>query len=204
MNKYTHIEAAVDSFVLRLLVALGYETGMLVCFPQLRLDLRFGETLRDSIADYTIFDVLSFFRMVVMEDKNVNEVKKNSVPQMIGQAVAAHATNKPKADQDGPASKSARTTAKPESEPTDNIPILGVRVNGNYFFFYAITISEDIEAALDSCTVAKKSTALYRLGDENGLNFMNANDRKVIVRVLSLMLDQIKAMGATAERQFSI
>lgn len=206
MNKYTHIEAAVDSFVLRVLIALGFEDGFLVSFPQLRLDLRFGETVRESIADYTIFDVISFFRMVVMEDKNVKEGKKNSVPQMFGQAVAAHATNKPKADQDGPARKAARLTTKPAAEPEsepDTIPMLGVRVNGNHFFFYAITITEQIVAAMDSCTVPTKATVMYRLGDENGLNFLKAEDREVIVRVLSLMQERITFLGAESERQFS-
>lgn len=156
IEKYPNLEAVVDSFVLRLLIALGYEEDMLVAVQQFRLKLPWGVTEKESIADFTIMDVLSFLKIFIIEDKNLDSVRLDSTPQVFGEAVAVNATNRLIRAQE-PARKKAATgdfmqptVSSPSAEPSG--PLLGVRVNGTRFFFYSIIIPERIETAMECRT----------------------------------------------------
>jgi len=83
LEKYSDHESMVDSFVALLLHRLQYYDGMLFPVQQLRLKLKFGpHDEKLSIADFTIMDLLAFYRMAVVEDKSRDNQKVNSLPQL--------------------------------------------------------------------------------------------------------------------------
>lgn len=92
--KYSNHESGVDAFVSLLLSELGFMQEWLWLFPQLSLPLMFGKIAKTAIADFTILDVFSFYRMAVVEDKSENEIRQNSEPQIIAEAIAVHQQNK--------------------------------------------------------------------------------------------------------------
>ena len=202
IEKYPKLEAAVDSFVLRVLIALGYEDGMMVAVPQFRLKLPWGVTVKESIADFTIMDVLSFLKIFIVEDKNLSVMRMDSTPQMFGEAVAVNATNRAIHSQEPARKKSAvgdfqKPAATPAPAQESPAPLLGVRVNGTRFFFYSITVTERIETAMESRTPPAEETVMYGAGDGAGYDFLIEKDRKVIITILSLMYAHISAAGAS-------
>ena len=73
MHKYSHLESPVDSFVFQLLCHLGFNDNWLYISPQLHLKLRSNERSIMSKADFTLMDITSFYRVVVVEDKKTDE-----------------------------------------------------------------------------------------------------------------------------------
>ena len=94
LKKYQDQESIVDSFVSLLLEKLGFFDGWLYAFPQMKVPLLYGDaTLKEATADFTILDVLSFYRMAVIEDKRLQDTIINSEPQLIAEAIALHQAN---------------------------------------------------------------------------------------------------------------
>ena len=88
-------EAIVDSFIHHLLISFGYFDGNLYAFPQLRLRLEFGDdTSNLAIADFTILDIQSYFRMAIFEEKSIAQENVDSRFQMIAEILAIHFANR--------------------------------------------------------------------------------------------------------------
>ena len=62
MDKYSHLESPVDSFVFQLLCYLGFNDDWLYIFPQMQLRLRSKNKEVISKPDFTLMDIISFFR----------------------------------------------------------------------------------------------------------------------------------------------
>jgi len=212
-EKYPTVEALVDEFVsllLRELMAGLDEADWLYVFPQLPLPLIFGtppnETERRAIADRTILDVGSFYRMSVFEDKSVDQKRINSEPQLIAEAIAAHQANMQIKGE--PATKRQRSA---EADPaTLDEPMLAVRVNGEQFYFYSVRVTEPLLQAMAAKTEAASPTDVLKLCrwpagvvEGQGLSFFSADDRRVIVTVLDLMCQCSARAGRASRRRES-
>jgi len=182
IRKYSNLESSADAFVQLLLFYLGYFEDMLFAFPRLKLPLIFGDDEKDAIADFVILDILSYFRMAVLEDKSSDRDFVDSEAQMIGEAIASCQQNMSIL---GPGNKRQRT----DTATTINEEIFGVRVNGTYFHFYLIPITNSILNAMESKTSTNIPTDVNKY--ELTLNFLVANDRETIILFLSVMRNSI-------------
>ena len=132
---YDH-ESVVDSFVQLLLYRLGYFDDLLYVFPQLRLQLRYGQGLETgrrctAEADFTVMDGLSNSRMaVVVDERLVDSQNSNSEPQLIAESIALYQAHDFTVEKKGATTTTASVTVRP--------PVVGVRVNGFHFWFYQI------------------------------------------------------------------
>jgi len=68
-----------------LLEKLGFFDNWLYAFPQMRIPLMYGNIKKWTIADFAIIDVLSYYRMAVVEDKRFDDQSRNSEPQLIAE-----------------------------------------------------------------------------------------------------------------------
>ena len=105
------------------------------------------------MADFTILDVVSFYRSCFSEDKSVKEVLVDSSPQMIAEAAfALHQLNSEypitnTSPSSSPSSSEAASDIADHSEAIvveehiSPVPIVGVRVSGFQFYFYSIPYS---------------------------------------------------------------
>jgi hypothetical protein len=84
-RKYVTHESFVDDFVKHLLHEMGFNEGMLYIAPQMRIKLTFGAVEKMATADVTVIDMLTYARIAVIEDKNWDEMQKNtdSTPQLV-------------------------------------------------------------------------------------------------------------------------
>lgn len=206
MHKYWAVEALVDEFVSLLLRELMVgldESDWLYVFPQLPLPLVFGvppeHTEKMAVADRTIVDVGSFYRMSVFEDKSVKQQRVNSEPRLIAEAIAAHQANMQIKRE--PAAKKAKA-AMPASEDE---PMLAVRVNGDLFYFYSVRVAAPLLQAMATKTEATETTDVLKLcrdGTE-GLSFFSRDDRRVIVETLDQMCQCIARAGRVSRRRES-
>jgi hypothetical protein len=159
--KYPNHESMVDSFMTLLLKELGYFSGLLFALQQYRLPLIFGENQyeKESIADFLIMDLVSYYKMAVVEDKSVDEIRTNSLPQLVAESIALSQCNVVKEEEISGAAKFFKTkhdqgigasrdlgslaVAEDESQGKGNNSdhVIGIRVNGTVFHFYSIEIS---------------------------------------------------------------
>jgi len=194
LHKYYTSEAIVDSFVYLLLYLLKYESEMRSVVPQFKMKLHFGgvegNNDKESIPDFLIMDILSYFKMVIIEDKSYKDDKVDSFPQLFGEILAMIATNKAKAEK-----------LKLDSNSSTEIFFLGVRVNGTIFHFHAVGQCEEIMMCLEMLTEATNTTNTFRL--EDGFDFMVAQHRQVIIYVLDKFRLHISDAGSNSVRQNS-
>lgn len=188
-SKFHNRESAVDSFVFILLYELGFFSGMLYAFPQLDIPLKFGSQDCHAIADFGILDIVSFYRMAVVEDKSVNNEVLNSEPQLLAEAIAAHQMNVEL--------ESSLTQEFTSEQEIDNI-IYGVRVNGNYFSFYEIPISPSILQAMNYESSTNTDNFVKRVSN---LNFLKKKERENIIRILEYLRNQISSRGIGSKRR---
>lgn len=198
MQKYVSCEALVDFFIVQLFSALGYNDGMLSTVPQFKMNLHFGGgNDRESIPDFLIMDILSYLKMVIVEDKNWNLMKFNSFPQLFAEIIAMFATNEVKEQE----TKKARIEESvPSNDSVDEALALGVRVNGSVFHFHGVGRSPEVLKSLESLQVASDATNTIRLGPEAGLDFLIPEQRKQIIYVLDKFLENIVNMGRDSPR----
>ena len=223
MLKYPTVEALVDEFVsllLRELMTGLQESDWLYVFPQLPLPLVFGmhpdQTEKRAIADRTIVDVGSFYRMSVFEDKSVAQQRVNSEPQLIAEAIAAHQANmqikhQPAANKDQRVAKKQRNDAPAAPmvvAPALDAPMLAVRVNGEQFYFYSVRVTESLLQAMATKTEAAQVTAVLKLcrwrpesAEGEGLSFFSPDDRRLIVETLDQMCQCIARAGRASPRR---
>jgi hypothetical protein len=191
VRKYSNLESGVDAFVQLLLFYLGFFEQMLFPFPQLKLPLLFGDVEKDAIADFVVLDILSFFRMAVIEDKILDRHHVDSEAQMVGEAIASCQQNNKIV---GPAAKKQRTNIS--TVPNDEI--FGVRVSGTFFHFYIIPVSPAVLGAMESKKATNVHTEIIKY--ESILNFIEESHRETIIRFLSAMRTVISRQGASRGR----
>lgn len=210
--KYPNHESMVDSFMTLLLKELGYFSGLLFALQQFRLPLIFGENqyFKESIADFLIMDLVSYYKMAVVEDKSVNESRTNSLPQLVAESIALYQCNvtkeeefggtrkylKVKHDQGiGSSSDLGRCAVEKEehNEKGNGLDhVIGIRVNGTVFHFYSIEISEAVCDAMRTLKPTTKQTPIVEIGKPQGYDFWNQQDRDVIILLLDYLRDIIK------------
>lgn len=92
LNKYVEHESIVDAYVMLLFFYTGYFENLLFVFPQLCLTLSYGLTgseVKSAIGDFTILDIMSFFRVSIVEDKSTLK-DVDSFPQLVAEMIAMH------------------------------------------------------------------------------------------------------------------
>lgn len=209
--KYHNLESAVDGFVYLLLYHVGFFDDWLYIFPQYEMVLAYGNnTSYKSKPDFTIMDVLSFYRVAVIEDKREqNSETVNSEPQLIAELIAIHQNNlfavaKKRKVEDGDDGNESKSTIKNEN-------LVGIRVNGLKFFFYNFTMTESLSQAMTSSKQAIAETTVTRFGDTQplldapprGLNFLYPPDREIIIDTLIEIKCIVSKQGRTSDRRNS-
>jgi hypothetical protein len=196
MKKYKEHESAVDSLVSLLLMHLGFYDDLLFVLPQLRLSIKYGESdKRESKGDFTILDILNFYRMAVIEDKNFQSEDMNSLPQLCAELIALYQHN-------GETERALkRIKLGPKVEDQMKSPLVGIRVNGKYFNFYLFSMSEQIETAMKTQTKANEPTKVYRLG--TGFQFFDKEERKTIISILDCLQLYLTEISSNAPRMHS-
>ena len=196
MKKYKEHESAVDSLVSLLLMHLGFYDHLLFVLPQLRLSIKYGESdKRESKGDFTILDVLNFYRIAVIEDKNYQSEDLNSLPQLCAELIALYQHN-------GETERALkRIKLNPKVEEQMKSPLVGIRVNGKYFNFYLFSMSEQIETAMKTQMKANEPTKVYRL--ETGYQFFDKEERRKIISTLDCLQFYLTEISSSAPRMHS-
>ncbi len=197
ISKYLSNEAMVDSLVSLLFHELGFYTGMLYPVPQHSLPLQYGGDVTSTAkADFNIIDVLSFCRLVVAEDKNLASIRVNSFPQLMAECISAVQKN-----------LETSTLCKrkwEELEESTDSPMLGMRVNGTFFYFYNINVSRPILSAMKFKGPASEDTIIEMVGGSEGLNFLVPAHREKIITILDAWRADIEKKGRDSLRRLSI
>ena len=197
ISKYLTNEALVDSLVSLLFQELGFYSGMLYPVPQHSLPLQYGgEVNATAKADFTIIDVLSFCRMVVAEDKNQASFRVNSFPQLMAESISAVQKNLE-------TSTSCKRKWEKLDESIGDSAMLGLRVNGTFFFFYNINVSRPILSAMKFKGPASEDTSMKMVGGSEGLNFLDPAQREVIITILDAWRADIEKKGRDSVRRLS-
>lgn len=196
ISKYISNEAMVDSLVSLLFHELGFYTGMLYPVPQHSLPLQYGGDVSSTAkADFNIIDVLSFCRLVVAEDKNLASIRVNSFPQLMAECISAVQKN-----------LETSTLCKrkwEELEESTDSPMLGLRVNGTFFYFYNINVSRPILSAMKFKGPASEDTIIKMVGGSEGLNFLVPAHREKIITILDAWRADIEKKGRDSLRRLS-
>ena len=215
ISKYAEIESPVDLFMVLLLYELGYYDERLFAFPQFPMDLRFGDTSKQAIPDITVMDVLSFMRMIVVEDKKSNAMRYlNSEPQLIAELIAMHQRNnweknvskkrgwtEPEKEKVEEKQEEQESNQEPESlqdllKSEDGL--VGIRVTGTSFCIYVMRVSEHVLNAMNCQTQAVNDTYVQRIGP---LDFKNENDRGLLISFLDYFRLIMIEKGASSVRR---
>ena len=197
ISKYLTNEALVDSLVSLLFHELGFYFGMLYPVPQHSLPLQYGgEVNATAKADFNIIDVLSFCRMVVAEDKNQASIRVNSFPQLMAESISAVQKNLETAT-------SCKRKWEELDESIGDSAMLGLRVNGTFFFFYNINVSRPILSAMKFKGPASEDTSMKMVGGSEGLNFLDPAQREVIITILDAWRADIEKKGRDSVRRLS-
>ena len=199
ISKYLTNEALVDSLVSLLFHELGFYSGMLYPVPQHSLPLQYGGDVNATAkADFNVIDVLSFCRMVVAEDKSGANARVNSFPQLIAESISAVQKNL-----ETSTSCKRKWEQLVEEESATDSTVLGLRVNGTFFFFYNILVSRPILSAMKLKGPASEDTLIKMVGGSEGLNFLVPEHREVIVTILDAWRVDIEKKGRDSVRRLS-
>jgi hypothetical protein len=178
--KFGNVEAIVDLFVAFLLERIGFYQGRLFTCPQFPHQIHFGTEQRIASPDFTIMDVLSFFRAVVIVEKstdssNVVAEEMDVEAQLIAGAIAIYQANESKMKQN--------SHVKKEPAFVDNTTILGIKVKGMEFTFYAISITSHIITAMKMCAHTHHKSCVSKFGPHT---FLSTEGRRLIIHVLHI------------------
>mmetsp|Transcript_10488 Transcript_10488/g.9408 ORF Transcript_10488/g.9408 Transcript_10488/m.9408 type:complete len:441 (-) Transcript_10488:52-1374(-) len=202
-SKYSKVEKAVDLFVIFLLQRLGFYDNRLFAFPGLPHRIYFGSETKDAIPDITIMDILSYFRIAVIEDKTEdNPVNENKIEaQLIAEAIAIYQDRKRSRSLFEEDSNVNSSTSELNVTSDDDIPVvLGIRVKGTVFHFYVVPISDQILAALNSQKSTTETTQVKKLGP---LDFKFTADRTKIIQILDAFHEVATKCGKDSKRRKS-
>jgi hypothetical protein len=145
-----------------------------------------------AIADYTILDIISFYRCCFCEDKSVKEVLVNCGPQIVAEGIALHQQNSRLANAVSSAVDSGSTaTAGASAVPS---PIVGVRVSGFQFYFYSIPYSKAVLTAMQSKMHPLDPTEVVCY-PQDGLNFLSQAQRPMIISLLDSLRTTVAKAG---------
>lgn len=198
ISKYTSNEALVDSLVNLLFYELGFYSGMLYPVPQHSLPLQYGgDETATAKSDFNVIDVLSFCRMVVAEDKNQASIRVNSFPQLMAESISAVQRNME-------TSTACKRKWEDLGESTGDSTMLGMRVNGTFFYFYNIEVSQNILSAMKLKTAAGTRTTMKMVGGSEGLNLLDPAQREIIITILDAWRDDIEKKGRESVRRLSL
>jgi len=89
-------------------------------------------------------------------------------------------------------------------ESATDSAILGLRVNGTFFFFYNVIVSRPILFAMKLKWPASEDTLIKMLGGSEGLNFLVSEHRVVIVTILDAWRADIEKKGRDSVRRLSV
>ena len=199
INKYPTREGIVDGFVNDLLTAVGFKDGMLYPFPQFEFSLWFGGYKKTAQPDFSMLNIVSFYRMVVVEDKSKNKGNPNSEPQLIAEAIALHKANL--SIEKGRAEKRQKTNHGSSSSQEElSNEVFGLRVNGSLFSFYKIPVTNSILDVMKTMQEAHQVTQVQRYGSADGLDFLEENSRRDIIHILDYFCCSIRDRGLRSER----
>ena len=210
-DKYKNHESAVDCLLRHLLSALGFNDDRLFSFPQLRIPLNFGRAdVNWAIADYTILDIISFYRCCFCEDKSVKEVLVNCGPQIVAEGIALHQQNSRLANAVSSAVDSGSTATAGANAGSDTdtdvvavpSPIVGVRVSGFQFYFYSIPYSKAVLTAMQSKMLPLDPTEVVCY-PQDGLNFLSQAQRPIIISLLDSLRTTVAKAGTNSVRRSS-
>jgi hypothetical protein len=198
--------SVVDCFVQTLFSSLGYNDGWLFTFPQFNLPLVYGnvQSLKRAKADLLVSDVLSFFCMSVVKDKILQSEMVSSEPQMVAEAIACSQSNARSKKRKLSAISAQANTGDEESHESssaqeftdDDGDIYGVRVNGFWWYFYVIPVSEALLTAMDSKCSPSATTTVHQC--ESKFDWRHQEDRLHIITVLDAMRQLLVAKAAAS------
>jgi len=195
--KYENYESNIDHFMIHLLNEMGFNEGSLYVFPQMRMNLLYGDQKAMATADFTILDLLSFARIVIVEDKNVKEMRResDSTPQLVAEGIALAQYN-----------YAIEQKTKKRKALEELTTIYGIRVTGHFLNFYVLPISSEIQLSMDRGVLASTTSKMFRYqtNSQLGLNFLDENERSVIIRILSILQKIAKQTGEMSDRRDSL
>jgi hypothetical protein len=210
VKKYQDQESIVDSFMHLLLGMLGFFDGWTYAFPQMKVSLTYGDATKEATADFTILDVLSFYRMAIIEDKRFQDHVVNSEPQLIAESIALHQANsgiskKRRRSSRGSSSAEVSSSSSHVEGCGADGNIFGVRVNGLDFYFYLIPVSKTVLSAMSNNSATTTSTIVFKLAQTNSstcsFDWMEESDRNIIIRMLDAFSTYIRHHGAISQRR---
>ncbi len=190
-TKYTRIEAAVDSMVSNLLIHCGFSSERLYAFARFPFKIYFGNSTADAIPDFTIFDLKSYYRMAVVEDKSSDNLDASVEAQLIAEAIAMAQANVLNCnDEEG---EERITTPRKRSKIHDGLDsVLGIMVRGTRFNFYVIPISHTILEGMRTCRSVQDSTIVCR---RYNLDLIVEAERLEILKLLCSFRKVIEIKG---------
>lgn len=210
VKKYQDQESIVDSFMHLLLGKLGFFDGWTYAFPQMKVSLTYGAGTKEATADFTVLDVLSFYRMAIIEDKRFQDHVVNSEPQLIAESIALHQANsgiskKRRRSSRGSSSAEICSSSSPVEVSDADGNIFGVRVNGLDFYFYLIPVSETVLTAMSAMFATTTDTTVFKLAKQNSttcsFDWTEKSDRKIIITMLDAFSNFIRHRGAISQRR---
>jgi hypothetical protein len=172
VKKYQDQESIVDSFMHLLLGKLGFFDGWMYAFPQMKVSLTYGTgVLKEATADFTVLDVLSIYRMAIIEDKRFQDHVLNSEPQLIAESIALHQANsgmskKRRRSSRGSSSAEVCSSSSPVEGSDADGNIFGVRVNGLDFYFYLIPVYDTVLTAMSVMSATTTDTIVFKLAKQ--------------------------------------
>lgn len=221
VHKYSDHESVVDCLVQTLFSRLGYNDGWLFTFPQFNLPLVYGDVQSSKVrakADLLVLDVLSFFCMSVVEDKRLQAEVVNSEPQMVAEAIACSQSNVVRSKKRKLSETAAYTNLGDEKKHEasckqelldDDGNVYGVRVNGFWWYFYVIPVSDILLTSMNSKLSPAVPTTIYRCVhnqlEEPIFNWRSKEDRKNIITILDAMRQcLVRKAAASLQRRPSL
>mmetsp|Transcript_2299 Transcript_2299/g.3543 ORF Transcript_2299/g.3543 Transcript_2299/m.3543 type:complete len:317 (+) Transcript_2299:362-1312(+) len=198
-------ESFVDDFVKHLLHEMGFNAGMLYVAPQMRNKLTFGAVEKMAIADFTIIDLLTNAKIVVIEDKYWEKIQMitDSTPQLLANIIAVAQRNNEAlvgVKRDSMGISKSRASASCQANLRT---VYGIRVSGSVFRFYRIHVGDAILGALENQTFATTDTTMFCYKLEKGLDFMVKKEREKIILILSLLQEVALFTGELSPPQSS-
>ena len=200
-SKYPNTESLVNLFMTFLFDALGYYSDRLFAFPEFKHKIVFGNSdkinIKEAKPDFTIMDVFSYLRMVVVEDKSEEnpdgETKVEA--QLIAEAIAIYQAN-----QSIDRSSLKRKNLDSDNDNDNNNSVFGVKVKGLTLQFFVIPISNQIISAMNTLIPSEQKTYVKKYGP---FNFKIKSDRYTIIEMLDCFRQIVVVQGEKSIRRNS-